>query len=290
MIAATFTPLEYSEFILLGAGVLILIASAARLVRAPRSAALHSNPTLPRFTVLDILIVFLVSVSAGELIARATAPPASSTQPASVPAAVKPTPVQYALASVISPAAGIAVALILAGMRVAGGIRAWGLNADRFPRALKIAALAYLAVWPVCAGALWLTRKAILHFDPAHHFDEHSTLGLLRSTTAGPLWIPICLVLGAAVCAPLYEELFFRGMIQSTINRYSRSPWTGVAASAAIFGLFHFSNIETVPPLIIFGLALGYAYARTGSLTTSFLMHMFFNAKTLVWLFCGAEP
>jgi len=288
MIADAFTPLDYSEFVLLGVGVLILVIGAARLIRAPRAAALVPNLTPPRFNALDILIVFVVSVIAGELVARAAAPPVSATQPASAPAAPKPTPVQYALAGVCSPSAGLIAALLLARKRVPGGLRAWGLHAAHLSRQFKTAFLAYLAVWPLCAAALWLTRMTIRFFDPEHKFDEHATLGLLRETTAGPLWIPICLVLGAAVFAPLYEELFFRGMIQTTINRFTRFPWVGVLVSATIFGAFHVSNIETIPPLIIFGIALGYAYARTSSLTTSFLMHLLFNAKTLLWLFLGA--
>ncbi len=292
MIASAFTPLDYSEFILLGVGVLVLIVGAVRLACNPRAAALAPKPNPPRFTALDILVVFIASLIGCQLAIHAVAPPAPASQPASQPttspASQTFTPPQLALASVCAPVAGLLIAVPLARHRVTGGLRAWGLTASHLGLSIKTALLAYLAVWPLCAAALWVTKKLINIIDPALHLEPHSTLAALRHPD-NPLWIPVCLVLGAAVLAPLYEEFFFRGMIQTTIARYTRSPWIAILASGLIFGLFHYTNIETVPPLVIFGFVVGYVYARTGSLTTTFLIHLLFNSKSLVWLFCGAE-
>lgn len=292
MIAAEFTPLDYSEFTLLGVGILVLLGCAANLVRNPRAAALTSDPDPPRFNIVGILLVYFVTIVASQFAVIAAAPDKPASQPTSQtttsPADSKLAPRQLALATVCSPVAGLLIAVPLARRRVTGGLRAWGLSASHLGRSIKTATLVYLAVWPLCAGALWTTKKIIYLMDPARKIEAHATLDALRHPD-NPLWIPVCLVLGAAVLAPLYEELFFRGMIQTATARFTRSPWIAVLVSALIFGLLHYSNVDTIPPLIIFGLVLGYVYALTRSLTTTFLIHLLFNSKTLIWLFCGAE-
>jgi uncharacterized protein len=107
--------------------------------------------------------------------------------------------------------------------------------------------------------------------------------GLPRDIVEAPPW---SLVLGAVVVAPVGEELFFRGLLLQGLAR-SYGPRIGVAGSALVFGLFHFSgpSIQTVLPMLsatVVGLVLGWLFARTGNLAVPVLTHTLVNGVALV--------
>jgi membrane protease YdiL (CAAX protease family) len=56
-----------------------------------------------------------------------------------------------------------------------------------------------------------------------------------------------------------------------------------VGAAAVLFGLMHWGTPHHIPALIVLGLILGYAYERTGSLRVPIMIHILFNAKSLLW-------
>ena len=80
---------------------------------------------------------------------------------------------------------------------------------------------------------------------------------------------------------PFFEELFFRGFIQTSLMR-TGSPAAAIIAQGVLFGLVHMGMPASVDSLTIFGLALGYAFYRTRSLVSCFLMHAAFNLRTLI--------
>jgi membrane protease YdiL (CAAX protease family) len=96
------------------------------------------------------------------------------------------------------------------------------------------------------------------------------------------------LIVTAAVLAPFAEELFFRGILLPALAGRFRSTWAATMVTAIAFGAMHYAVPQTVPALIALGLALGYVYLRTRSLTLSILIHMVFNAKSILWLALGA--
>ena len=87
----------------------------------------------------------------------------------------------------------------------------------------------------------------------------------------------ILLIIGMLVLAPICEETFFRGFVQSAYEKYSKRY--AFIFSAILFGMFHILNgITEVIPTFCAGLLLGYLVYRTGSIVTSMLAHMVFNA------------
>lgn len=179
-------------------------------------------------------------------------------------------------------AAGAAL-LYLGIVRIRGGLAGWGLRGQSVVKTTAMAVIATVAVWPFCAGLLVLTRIALLLVDPGFTPPEHRALETLHDAGV-PLWIRGVTILGALVLAPVVEELFFRGLLQSALARWWRSPWAAIWASALAFGLCHYSVPDTIPTLTFFGLALGYAYARTRSLTLAIAIHAAFNAKNVLWV------
>src|SRR5262249_24738317 len=161
------------------------------------------GPAAPtRFTLVDLLVYVMLTWFVASLCATLASNSASAT---TRPAATRPATQaadpsadarEKAVAMFFSPLAGAAFLATLVPLRVGGSFRGWILNPAAWPRAALPAVLGYLAIWPFCAGILWLTRLAILRIAPDHHFEEHTTLNLLRATREGPAWMPTLLVLG----------------------------------------------------------------------------------------------
>jgi len=94
------------------------------------------------------------------------------------------------------------------------------------------------------------------------------------------LGILVLALLVTAVAAPLCEEAFFRGMLFRLLRR--RFPlWAAVLLSATAFGLAHASptiSFALLPVFAYMGVVLAVVYARTGSLTSTVLLHALNNA------------
>ncbi len=90
-------------------------------------------------------------------------------------------------------------------------------------------------------------------------------------------------VLTAAVAAPLFEEVLFRGFLLPSLTRYMPA-WGAIALSSLIFAIAHLSLSEVLP-LMTLGMILGFVYARSGNLLSSMLLHGLWNSGTLISLF-----
>lgn len=79
--------------------------------------------------------------------------------------------------------------------------------------------------------------------------------------------------LTVTLLGPVTEEVFFRSGIMGSCLRAGTSVRTAIIVSALLFGLIH-GNPAQVPFAFCVGLALGYAYLRTGSLLVPILAHI----------------
>ncbi|KAF8656638.1 hypothetical protein HU200_060572 [Digitaria exilis] len=77
------------------------------------------------------------------------------------------------------------------------------------------------------------------------------------------------------VCAPIWEEIVFRGFLLPSLTRYMPLPWS-IVASAAAFALAHF-NAQRVMPLIFLGVVMGGVFARSRNLLASMVLHSLWN-------------
>lgn len=78
-----------------------------------------------------------------------------------------------------------------------------------------------------------------------------------------------------AFCAPVWEEVVFRGFLLPSLTRYL-PLWGSITASAAIFSLAHFS-LQRLLPLFFLGIVLGVVFARSQNLLSSILLHSLWN-------------
>jgi membrane protease YdiL (CAAX protease family) len=86
---------------------------------------------------------------------------------------------------------------------------------------------------------------------------------------------PWVVVAATVVFAPIAEELFFRGIAFNAWLREAGRIWAYVG-SAALFAAIHLS-LESLLPIFLLGLALGWVYQRTGSLLAPIAMHATVN-------------
>ncbi|XP_062107339.1 uncharacterized protein LOC133818470 [Humulus lupulus] len=82
------------------------------------------------------------------------------------------------------------------------------------------------------------------------------------------------------IITPLLEETVYRCFLLRSLS--STMKWQhAVLISSAIFSMAHLSG-ENFLQLLIIGCVLGCSYCWTGNLGSSFLIHSFYNAMTLV--------
>ncbi len=89
-------------------------------------------------------------------------------------------------------------------------------------------------------------------------------------------------VLTTVVCAPILEEILFRGIMQEAITR-RYGALRGIVCAAAIFGIIHVLPQQAVNAFFI-GLILGYIYFRSGSLVPVIIIHAMNNALAYVMM------
>ncbi|MQL82900.1 hypothetical protein Taro_015390 [Colocasia esculenta] len=89
---------------------------------------------------------------------------------------------------------------------------------------------------------------------------------------------PVAMALYAVVvsiCAPVWEEIVFRGFLLPSLTRYMPLRWA-VIVSALAFALAHF-NVQRLLPLVFLGVVMGAVFARTKNLLPSMLLHSLWN-------------
>jgi len=139
-----------------------------------------------------------------------------------------------------------------------------------------------LAVLPIVVGVLLVSGLVVewaVQHDLMKPESVRSNVMLERLQTVG-LAGKLLIVLSAVVLAPLAEELFFRGLLQSTLRNFM-SPWAAVVTSSVLFAFVHISAVCDVLPLLLFAVVLGYTYERHGRLTAPILIHALFNGIML---------
>ncbi|KAI4372614.1 hypothetical protein MLD38_010823 [Melastoma candidum] len=90
---------------------------------------------------------------------------------------------------------------------------------------------------------------------------------------------PVAMALYAIVvtiCAPVWEEVVFRGFLLPSLTRYM-PVWCAIIVSSVVFALAHF-NVQRMLPLIFLGLVMGVLFTRSRNLVPSMLLHSLWNA------------
>lgn len=76
------------------------------------------------------------------------------------------------------------------------------------------------------------------------------------------------------ICAPIFEELIFRGILLTPLMKFGNS--FAVIITSVLFGLYHMNHSQLIFPMI-FGLVLAYMDIRSRSVFPSMIAHAIFN-------------
>lgn len=179
--------------------------------------------------------------------------------------------------------------LLVARATFLGGIQGFGIGRRRL-RTVAAWALAGWLVGLFATGVMFrLSQLGIERLFPDYQPPEHGVFVALRDPALQP-WMRAFALIGAFTLVPVGEEAIFRGILQTGIQKLMPPRrgsllhrWVAVLAVGSLFGAVHSSTPQHIPALIALGVLLGFLYERTGSLGVPILVHMLFNAKSLLW-------
>ncbi len=259
---------------LTGAGIL-----AAWQYNAPGLSSLQRCPIrrhrLPFiFAYIQIFFWLLVVLISGMIVKKALAGQEDSLVEA----------ISYGVLMVIEIVMGLLLVLV-AWLAFARGLRGFGLSPKTLPNDMLWGLVNLIAIYPVIGVMLWLTVQAGKLFNPDFSLETHQTITELSRLDS--MHVRVIIIAAVAVVVPIFEELLFRGILQSTLTGYLGKPWLSILATSAVFALMH--PITHFFGLFALSIAMGYAYEKSGSLLRSIWIHILFNSASVAMLFVGGN-
>jgi membrane protease YdiL (CAAX protease family) len=174
--------------------------------------------------------------------------------------------------------------LLLARAHFVRKLKGFGLGLGKLARDILSAPLYLLAVWPLIMAAVWLTIQLTQLFSgQEYQLQQHQQL---RVVTEYPqLALRILIVFSAVIIGPFFEELLFRGLIQTTVRSFLLEAgfhvWPAIVFSSGFFMIMH-PDPGHWPALFVLGMCMGYAYEKSGSLWRPIFIHAIFNGISVI--------
>jgi membrane protease YdiL (CAAX protease family) len=252
---------------LAGVGLLIAWQAGAPLLSSLNRCPVRRNRLPLFFPFLQLFVWVAATALLGEIIKKALA-----SRPGSV--------VEFAQTLVLVALEVMMTAFFVLTARFAfvRGLNGFGLRFRAVGKDMFWAAVNLMAVSPVILLLLWLTVQAgRLFFGPEFELQKHQTLVELQNAATA---VKIFLVFSTLFVVPVFEELLFRGLLQSTLTAYLARPWASIALTSVVFAAMH-------PMAHFFGIfalscCLGYAYEKSGSLLRPIFIHILFNSTSVL--------
>jgi membrane protease YdiL (CAAX protease family) len=133
----------------------------------------------------------------------------------------------------------------------------------------------------VLAGLLY---APIFWFTDLHAEDLREPAEQLTDRATDPFGVAM-LVLIVGIGAPIFEEIFYRGLVLRSMERRV-GTWPAVVVTGVLFGLSHLQLLQ-LPALILFGIVAGVLTVRSGRLGPAIAAHVVFNLVAVVTLLQG---
>lgn len=139
-------------------------------------------------------------------------------------------------------------------------------------RSSRFGARAYVASIVLVYGTAMAAGQLVLTFTDANSPTLKLLNGCLRSADSAMFVLAVAII---GVLAPVAEEAFFRGYMQSRLRRRWGPAWA-IGITAVAFGALHADPVQT-PFAIVIGVALGYVTERAGSIRPAIVCHIINN-------------
>ena len=157
-------------------------------------------------------------------------------------------------------------------------LKGFGLNVCTIGADLRAAVINFISALPLVLFGIWLVAylgRQIVGPD----FQMQRNEGLTVIVENPQVALRVLMLIFTIVVVPVFEEMLFRGMLQSVIRTVVAGPWSAVLITSAAFVLLH--PWMHLPALFILSVCMGYAYERSGSLFRPIFIHAFFNAASV---------
>ena len=178
----------------------------------------------------------------------------------------------------------IVFVLAAAGKYFEGGLSGFGLRAKEIFRDMAAAAAYFFAVWPLVLAAIYLIIIiGRLIQGPDFQMQQNEGLAVILENEQWSL--RLLMIFFATILTPVFEEVIFRGLLQSYFRDIGYSPWQAIFIASIIFSVLH--PWMHLPALLILSIVMGYADEKSGSLSRSIFIHFFFNGLTIAFALLG---
>ena len=165
-----------------------------------------------------------------------------------------------------------------------GGLYGFGLRAKRVFGDIAAACAMFIAIWPFVMAAVYLIMTIGRIFGGSDfQMQQNEALAVILENRQWSL--RLLMIFFATILTPVFEELVFRGLLQSYLRDIGYSPWRSIFIGSIIFSVLH--PWMHLPALLILSIAMGYAYERSGSLLRSIFIHCFFNSAQIAFALLG---
>ena len=165
-------------------------------------------------------------------------------------------------------------AVWLSRMYFARGVKGLGLDLRRVWVDLRAAVVHYIAVLPlVWLGILVVMQVGKMVGGEGFEVEQHQSL--MTVGQSGSVLLTVVILAFVVVIVPVFEEIMFRGYLQSMAAGFIGSRWAAIAMTSVLFTMLHPKTHWLA--LMALSMCLGYAYEKSGSLLRSIFIHSIFN-------------
>jgi len=154
----------------------------------------------------------------------------------------------------------------------------FGLNPHTMPSDFLAAIVNLISVLPLVLLGLWLAMY-LGRLLAGPDFEMQANEGLTVVVQNLQPLLRVLMFVFLIFIAPVFEEMLFRGMLQSVMRGLTRRPWEAIAITSVFFAISH--PWTHLPALFVLSCCMGYAYEKSGSLMRPIFIHALFNAASI---------
>lgn len=137
--------------------------------------------------------------------------------------------------------------------------------------------------WLATSVALGVLGFGLIFIIEAVYFrfiTEVNTQGSFQEAAKGGLGSILLLLFTSAVLGPIGEELVFRGVVQSALQKYG--SLAALVGSSLIFAAIHGPSVIFVDAFVM-GLFFGAVFRLSGSIWPAITLHIVYNRLNLIY-------
>ena len=116
-------------------------------------------------------------------------------------------------------------------------------------------------------------------------FYEKAMNNFVRMNSLGDLMVNLFIV---GLLPAFAEELFFRGSLQTILERWTRTPWVAILLSSCTFALLH-GTVFKFLGILTLGIVLGTLFQITRNLWYNIFFHFLNNSLALITTFYASR-